>query len=576
MPQWRCADDGSGLIVANLEFLDFKYLLENLRFKPEEGKVWLAEQRTLLMGLGALASFRKEIVSTLGMERGKGFFMRLGYYSGLSDAALARKLKPDASADKLFLLGPQLHCLRGMVKVLPRVLQYEPGKKEFYAEFEWVDSFEVEICRTSLGQLSEPACWVLLGYACAYTSHFTGLDVQFREVSCCGQGDSHCRIVGKLASEWPDHVEFSQYFRQAPLIDELYELQSRIADLEQSLARRDSSDALGEAPPFTSAVQMIDKGAGSGVTMLLIGETGTGKEVLARRVHDLSPRKDAPFIAVNCAAIPSELIESELFGVEKGAFTGATQSRLGRFERAHGGTIFLDEIVELSPRAQAALLRVIQEGELERVGDHQTRRVDVRIVAATNEDLAEAVKDGRFRADLFYRINAYMVVIPPLRERQNDIALLAEHFRKRYEENYHKTTLGFTDKAMAALHAHDWPGNIRELENAVERSIILADTSSYITEQDLFNSRWVTPPSSDHSVRTLNRESGLLEATSRQELELGNLSEQIIEEGICLNELEHALINKAMDKAEGNIAAAARLLGLTRPALAYRLKRASV
>lgn len=562
--------------MANLEFLDFKYLLENLRFKPEEGKVWLAEQRTLLMGLGALASFRKEIVSALGAERGKGFFMRLGYYSGLSDADLARKLKPDASADKLFLLGPQLHCLRGMVKVIPRVLQYEPGKKDFYAEFDWIDSFEVEICRTSLGQLNEPACWVLLGYACAYTSHFTGLDVQFREVSCCGQGDTHCRIVGKLATEWPDHEEFSQYFRQAPLIDELYELQTRIADLEQSLARRHANDALGEAAPFTSAVQMIDKGANSEVTMLLIGETGTGKEVLARRVHDLSPRKDAPFIAVNCAAIPSELIESELFGVEKGAFTGATQSRLGRFERAHGGTIFLDEVIELSPRAQAALLRVIQEGELERVGDHQTRKIDVRIVAATNEDLAAAVKEGRFRADLFYRINAYMVVIPPLRERQNDIALLAEHFRKRYEKNYHKTTLGFTDKAMAALHAHDWPGNIRELENAVERSIILADTSSYITEQDLFNTRWSQSQNTDHSVRTLNHESGMLEETSMLYVNLGRLSEQIIEDKVCLNALEHALINKAMEKAEGNIAAAARLLGLTRPALAYRLKRATI
>lgn len=562
--------------MANLEFLDFKYLLEKLRFQPEEGKVWLAEQRTVLMGLGALAGFRKEIIATLGMERGKSFFMRLGYYMGMSDAALARKLKPDASWNQLFLLGPQLHFLRGMVKVNPRKLNWDPENKDFYAEFEWIDSFEVEICRTSMGQLEEPACWVLLGYACAYTSHFIGQEVQYREVSCCGQGDNHCIIVGKLAAEWPDHVEFSQHFRAAPLIDELYELQARIADLEQSLGYPDDKpDALGEAPPFTSAVKMIDRGANSEVTMLLIGETGTGKEMLARRVHDMSPRKDGPFVAINCAAIPSELIESELFGVEKGAFTGATQSRLGRFERAQGGTIFLDEVIELSPRAQAALLRVIQEGELERVGDQATRKVDVRIVTATNEDLGAAVKDGRFRADLFYRINAYMVVIPALRERKNDIGLLAEHFRKRFEKRYHKVTLGFTDRAMAALHAHDWPGNIRELENAVERSIILTDSNNYMTEQTLFNSRWGSLPGSDNVVRGLNQDSGLLEEITVYDVKLEELAETIIDDNICLNALEHALINKAMDRAEGNIAAAARLLGLTRPALAYRLKRAT-
>lgn len=560
--------------MIDINLVDFKYLLEQLRFKPEDGKIWLSEQRTLLMGVGAMASFRKEIVSTLGMERGKSFFMRLGYYSGLSDADLVRNMQPAISPDQLFLLGPQLHGLRGMVKAVPVVLDYKPQKKTFCAEFEWVDSFEVEICRSSLGQLDEPACWVMLGYACAYTSHFTGLDIQFREVSCCGQGDDHCRIVGKLASEWPDHEEFSRHFRAAPLIDELYELQFRIAELEQSIgADGDRPDILGETQSFVSAIQMIDRGANSEVSMLLIGETGTGKEALARRVHDMSPRREGPFVAVNCAAIPSELIESELFGVEKGAFTGATQSRMGRFERAHGGTIFLDEVVELSARAQAALLRVIQEGELERVGDHQTRAVDVRIVAATNEDLAVAVKEGRFRADLFYRINAYMVTIPPLRERQNDISLLAEHFRKRFEKQYHKVTLGFTDRAKSAIQAHDWPGNIRELENAIERAIILTDTSNYITEQALFNTRWSPVQASEQSARILNRDSGLLEQIQVTDLQLDKLADSVLEEGIQMDSLEHALISKAMERAEGNIAAAARLLGLTRPALAYRLKR---
>ena len=559
---------------SSLAFPDLKHLVEKLHFNPEEGKIWLAEQRTVLMGLGALSSFRKEIITTLGMERGKGFFMRLGYYSGMRDAELAKKLNPDATPDEAFLTGPQLHCLRGMVKVVPLVLEYDPKKKHFYAEFEWIDSFEVEICRMSLGQLNEPACWMLLGYACAYSSHFTGLDIQFREVECRGQGDQHCYIVGKVATEWPDHEEFSHFFREAPLIDELYELQSRIADLEQSLGfPEDLPKAIGEAPPFTSALEMIDRGANAEVTMLLIGETGTGKEVLARRVHSMSTRKEGPFVAINCAAIPPELIESELFGVEKGAFTGATQSRKGRFERANGGTIFLDEVVELSPRAQAALLRVIQEGELERVGDDQTRKVDVRIVAATNEDLAEAVKAGRFRADLFYRINAYMVVIPPLRERQNDIALLAEHFRKRYEKLYRKATLGFTDRALAALHEHDWPGNIRELENTIERGIILTDEQGFINEQSLFNTRWKQEKPESTQVRKINTRSGQLENRSVESLLLDSLSEQVLSQEISIEAVEKALIDKAMQKSDGNISAAARLLGLTRAALAYRLKR---
>nr|WP_205342928.1 sigma-54-dependent Fis family transcriptional regulator [Denitrificimonas caeni] len=550
-------------------------LLKQLKFHPEEGKIWLAEQRSVLMGLGALSSFRKEILTTLGQERGKGFFMRLGYFSGAKDAELARNLGQDSNIEQAFLIGPLLHSLRGMVKAIPLALEYDPEKQHFYAEFEWIDSFEVEICRSAFGQLNEPVCWILLGYACAYTSHFAGMDIQYREVECCGQGDHRCRIVGKVATEWPDHEEFSYLFREAPLIDELYKLQSRIADLELSLSSNTDNmhPALGEAPPFTSALKMIDRGANSEVTMLLLGETGTGKEVLARRVHSMSKRHDKPFVAVNCAAIPPELIESELFGVEKGAYTGATQSRQGRFERANSGTIFLDEIIELSPRAQAALLRTLQEGEIERVGDSQTRSIDVRVVAATNEDLAEAVKSGRFRQDLFYRINAYTVVIPPLRQRKNDIVLLAEHFRKRYEKHYKKTTSGFTDFAMQALHSHDWPGNIRELENAVQRGIILTDENHSITEQSLFNASRSLDSSTASETHTLNQQSGLIESIDSKGSLKTELAEQVLQHHISLPELEEALIEKAMENAAGKVSSAARALGLTRAALAYRLKR---
>ena len=191
---------------------------------------------------------------------------------------------------------------------------------------------------------------------------------------------------------------------------------------------------------------MIDKAAKGKVSVLLLGETGVGKEVIARSVHLSSERAEQPFVAVNCAAIPPDLIEAELFGVEKGAYTGANQSRQGRFERAHGGTIFLDEVVELSPRAQATLLRVLQEGELERVGDNRTRSIDVRVIAATNESLAEAVQNGRFRADLYYRLNVFPVKIPPLRERLEDLPLLAEHFLKNSITNTTNARWAFQTK----------------------------------------------------------------------------------------------------------------------------------
>lgn len=556
----------------NINLPSISPLLDQLKFQPEDGKIWLAEQRSVLMGLGALSSFRKEIITTLGQERGKGFFMRLGYMMGMKDAELARSLGSKNDFEEQFLFGPLLHNLRGMVKVRPLTLEYDPKKNYFYAEFEWINSFEVEICRTALGQLNEPACWILLGYACAYTSHFAGMDIQYREVLCCGQGDNKCKIIGKKASEWPDYKEFNQLFLEAPLIDELYELQSRIADLEQTLTFIPPSvyGALGEAPPFTSALALIDKGAPSEVTMLLLGETGTGKEVLARRIHSLSARNEKPFVAVNCAAIPPELVESELFGVEKGAYTGATQSRVGRFERANEGTIFLDEIIELSARAQAALLRTLQEGEIERVGDNKTRKVDVRVIAATNEDLEQAVKEGRFRQDLFYRINAYVINIPPLRNRKNDIILLAEHFRKRYEKQYKKTTLGFSDLAIDALNNYDWPGNIRELENTIERGIILTDNQESITELNLFSSGKNAFGKNHYS---LNTTSGNFEPMSLSDSFEADLADQIISHNISLEELESSVLNKALELAKGNISEAARTLGLTRAAFDYRLKK---
>lgn len=555
-----------------LNYTDFKDLTEQIHFHSSEGKIWFGEQRMLLMNLTSLAAFRREIVNSMGIERAKGFFLRLGYLSGLKDAELARKLRPHCSELDIFLAGPQLHSLKGMVKVVPLEIDLDQEAGDFYGRLEWIDSWEVEICKTELGQMKEPACWVLLGYACAYTSSFMGREIIFREVSCRGCGDETCIIEGKPAEEWPDAEEFSRYFKADPMIEELYDLQEQLNSLRSTLQRQQGQYyGIGQSASYNKVCKMIDKAAQGKVSVLLLGETGVGKEVIAKSVHLRSERSDGPFIAVNCAAIPPDLIEAELFGVEKGAYTGANQSREGRFERADGGTIFLDEVIELTPRAQATLLRVLQESELERVGDNRTRKVNVRVIAATNESLEQAVEDGRFRADLFYRLNVFPVHIPPLRDRLEDLPLLASHFLEKFHAQYDKRTLGLSDKALELCMQYRWPGNIRELENVIERGVILTDNNETISQDALF----VTPPhvnpdSVEHIDNDGNMRAGEPGDSRR------SWSDQVIKQGISLDQVEETLMKQAMEQANQNVSKAARLLGLTRPALAYRLKKSGI
>lgn len=557
-----------------VQYSDYLDLSEQIRFQSAEGKIWFGEQRMLLMQVSSMANFRRELVNSLGIERAKGFFMRMGYQSGVKDAELARHLRPHSSELDIFLAGPQLHSLKGMVKVRPIQIDLDQQSGHFYGELEWIDSFEVEICQTELGMMEDPACWALLGYACAYTSSFMGREIIFRETSCRGCGDEKCLITGKPAEEWEDAEEFKQYFRSDPIIEELYDLQSQVSSLRTSLEKQQGQYyGIGQSHAYKTVCQMIDKAAKGKVSVLLLGETGVGKEVIARSVHLSSERAEQPFVAVNCAAIPPDLIEAELFGVEKGAYTGANQSRQGRFERAHGGTIFLDEVVELSPRAQATLLRVLQEGELERVGDNRTRSIDVRVIAATNESLAEAVQNGRFRADLYYRLNVFPVKIPPLRERLEDLPLLAEHFLKKFHNEYNKRTLGLSDKALELCLRYRWPGNIRELENVIERGVILTDSNETISQDSLF-AVFPDDPDSKHEER-LNATGQLVDVQSTAVAD-GDWASRIIAEGISLEVLEQQLMLKAMQMAEQNVSKAARLLGLSRPALAYRLKKSDV
>ncbi|HEY0803097.1 MAG TPA: sigma-54 dependent transcriptional regulator [Steroidobacteraceae bacterium] len=242
-------------------------------------------------------------------------------------------------------------------------------------------------------------------------------------------------------------------------------------------------EIVGASPALTGVLSRVSKVAGANATVLIAGETGTGKELVARAIHRRSGRALRPFVAVNCAAIPRDLVASELFGHEKGAFTGATQRRIGRFELAYGGTIFLDEVGELLPDTQAALLRVLQERELERVGGRETIAVDVRVIAATNRDLTDAVTQGRFRRDLFYRLNVFPLEMPSLRERKEDIPVLVEYFIHRYALKAGKTFRHVNKRTLERLESYLWPGNVRELQNVIERSVIVCDGDEFTVDE---------------------------------------------------------------------------------------------
>jgi len=306
-------------------------------------------------------------------------------------------------------------------------------------------------------------------------------------------------------------------------------------DLKAQLAALGPRSLVGQSPSFRAFLDLLRQAAPSTATVLLMGESGTGKELAARFIHDSSPRARNAFIAVNCAALPESILEAELFGVEKGAFTGAVARKEGRFERADGGTLFLDEVGEMSPSAQVKLLRVLQEGEIERLGGTQTIKVDVRLVAATNKDLQREVAEGRFREDLFFRLNVVEVRVPSLASRREDVPLLAEHFLKRYASKNAKNVRGFTDAARATLTDYAWPGNVRELEHAVERAVVLT-RSDLIDVGDLPDGVRKGP--------------------------IGAANQVVIPIGTPMDEIERRVIHETLRHTKGDKNLAARMLGI--------------
>ena len=315
---------------------------------------------------------------------------------------------------------------------------------------------------------------------------------------------------------------------------------------------------IGQSPAMQTVFNIIDRVAATPSTVLITGESGTGKELVAKAVHAGSDRVDNPFIKINCAAIPRELIESELFGHERGAFTGAVESKPGRFELADTGTLFLDEIGEIPIEMQVKLLRAIQEQEFERVGGISTIRVDVRLIAATNRELAKEIQNGNFREDLFYRLNVVPIELPPLRERPDDIPPLTEHFITKYNERLQKQVAGFTDDALQAMVRYPWPGNIRELENVIERTILFCDGDEIDVEDlppEVCSSPGAPPALPIPALHLPPPSSGL---------------KDLVRETTSV--LEKQYITKALEETGGNVTRAAALLKISRKSLQNKMK----
>jgi Nif-specific regulatory protein len=345
----------------------------------------------------------------------------------------------------------------------------------------------------------------------------------------------------------------------------MHTLQKENAMLQKQLKKKyDLQGLIGSSSQMLKVCKLIEKIADTESTVLIYGESGTGKEVVANTIHYNSSRSQSPFVPINCAAIPKDLLESELFGHEKGAFTGAVNMRMGCFELAAGGTIFLDEIGELHPSLQAKLLRVLQERSLERVGGTKTVKVDVRILAATNKDLEKATREGTFREDLFYRLNVIPLHIPPLRKRKEDIPLLFEHFMNSYARKKKKEPLRVSPEAMEAIMHYRWPGNVRELENLVERIVIL-DDDGIVTGEDLPERFSSCAPAAEHpAVSPVGHASDI------------SLPESGVDINSILDDVERSLIVQAMQKAGGVKKKAAELLGLNRTTLLEKLKKKGI
>lgn len=553
---------------------DLRLLTDRLHYNLPEGLIWLDDRRVLTLSAAWFGELRAELIDSLGLDGARRALTRLGYGAGTRDAQVALKLHNDMSLRDMILVGIQFHALQGTVRVVPKLYDVDMDAGRFHLLFEWHNSVEDQLHIEQRGVGEDAACWMEVGYASGFLSTCLNRPVLVREVHCRATGADVCICEARTVEGW--HEADQDLLRQQAVPADWRSLlpeppSARVARRMASTRKANEAALIvGRSALFEGAMLRVRKVANTNATVLFLGESGVGKSAFARELHRLSRRRHQPMLEVNCAAIPENLIESELFGVDRGAYTGAQASRAGRFEEAEGGSIFLDEIGTLSLTAQGKLLRVLQTQEYERLGSSKTRRADVRIIAATNENLEEAVKAGRFRLDLFFRLNVVPIHIAPLRERRDDLPVLLEQMLERFMTAHDRHVTGFTARAIRALLAHDWPGNIREVENVVERGVILAEDGAAIDLPQLFT---VDMSFEQPGLLSLHVD-GSVSGELSTDMSLPPGMRDWLKAGRGgLRDIEQALVRSAVEDSGGNVAAAARLLRITRAQIDHKLKR---
>ncbi|HYR55318.1 MAG TPA: sigma-54-dependent Fis family transcriptional regulator [Myxococcaceae bacterium] len=495
--------------------LDQKELLE---LDPEGGVIRFARQRALLLDAVAMGLLRKYLVENFGLTAARTVLTQFGFAHGWRMAeAMQTEFKWDSDQDWV-RAGTRICALEGLFHV-------ESGSKGPLSKegVMLAASYEAEQHLLHFGRSDATVCWTICGLTSGYVSRSEGKEIYVLEDRCMGKGDAACHLFGRAREELgveraeelrffqPNHLKECLDVSLHRVTETLKSAERKLREHRRALGRvaRDVEDPLGNVAKSSTMRQLVDlarRVAKVDSTVLITGESGSGKERIARLVHEESTRAAGPFIAVNCGAITETLLESELFGHARGAFTGATQDRPGLFEAATGGTLLLDEVGEVSPAMQVKLLRALQEREIRRVGENKSRRVDVRIVAATNRDLAHGVAGGAFRQDLYYRLKVVELRVPPLRERRDDILPLARvllgEAALRMKRKISRLAPGTADQLLR----YEWPGNVRELENAMERAVALA-RGSRLELEDLpeeIRQAIPRPGATDGSVRPLD------------------------------------------------------------------------
>jgi len=459
---------------------------ELLELDAQGGLIRFAGQRALLVDAVAMGILRKYLVDSFGLTAARTVLTQFGFAHGWRMAeAMQAEFNWDSEVDWIEA-GTRIHALGGLFQVAP-------GSRSALSKDGVMlsASYEGEQHLLHFGGSDEPVCWTICGLASGYLSRAVGHEICVLEDACTGRGDAACHLYGRTREEWgderadelrffePHHLEQCLDVSLQHVIETLKLSERKLRESRRALVRvsRDVAEPSGivaKSPGMRRLVDLARRVAKVDATVLLTGESGAGKERVARLVHDASARATGPFVAVNCGAITESLLESELFGHARGAFTGAAHDRAGLFEAAQHGTLLLDEVGEISLPMQVKLLRALQEREVRRVGENKSRRVDVRVVAATNRDLAQAVANGTFRQDLFYRLKVVELHLPPLRERRDDLLPLARVLLADAARRMNRKISGLAPAAADRLLRHDWPGHVRELENTMERAVALA------------------------------------------------------------------------------------------------------